>query len=510
MAKRGLKGVPADIIQQGFTHHKAGDFASAEKFYRRALKRDKKNADALYLLGSLYFQTDLLTKSEKTLQMALEVQPGRPEAQYNLARVYIQTQRFADAEPLLMEVLKADPHDFSVLGSLGIVQLNLGNYNGAIDFLERAVEVDPTSTEAWCDLGVACSRGDEDKRAAEAFDRALTVDPEHARARHNRAHLRLQNRNFEVGWLDYEARRSDVQAGFIARPFDFPEWSGEDLAEHTILVWGEQGLGDQILHASMFPDLIEKSKLVIIECEPRLQPLFQRSFPNARVVRATLPPIPEILSLSPSRQCAAGSLGQWLRPNENTFPGRPAFLHSHPERTQDILTSCIKSFGAGIRVGLSWKSSRVDLGVHKSVDPATDWAPIFRGRPGVHFISIQYGDTERERVAVETEHGIPIHEISDVNVTKDIDGLAALISTLDLVITTSSTSAHLAGALGIPTWVLVPRGRGRFWYWFNNDRVSPWYPSLTLYWQETAGDWGAPVQAIADEFTSWYEKKSKP
>lgn len=126
------------------------------------------------------------------------------------------------------------------------------------------------------------------------------------------------------------------------------------------------------------------------------------------------------------------------------------------------------------------------------------------------YVSLQYGDVSADLDAAKTSYGISIHQDLGVDVTNDIDGLAALIASLDLVTTTSNTTAHLAGALGIPTWVLVPRGPARLWYWFDGDKKCLWYPSVSLYWQVNVGDWHDPIARIAADLDAWCNARSTP
>jgi Flp pilus assembly protein TadD len=276
VSKRGSQATSDAAVREGFAPHQASNLKSAERHYRRALKRDKNNADALYLLGSLQVQAGQLKQAETALRKALAVQPNRPEALYNLARVLMDTDRPDQAEPPLVETLVAYPKQPSFLHNLGVVRLTIGNSAGAADALENAVVADPSSVEAWCDLGLAHSQCDDHAAAAEAFDRAFSLVPDHSRSSHNRGHLRLRQLEFSGGWPDYEARRSDPKAGFAPRPFDMPWWSGDEISGQTILVWGEQGLGDEILHAGMVPVLITKADHVVLECEPRRHSLFTR------------------------------------------------------------------------------------------------------------------------------------------------------------------------------------------------------------------------------------------
>ena len=507
MTKRGQQATADSAVREGFALHQAGDLDGAEVCYRRALKRDKHHADALYLLGSVQVQKGQSKRAEKTLRAALSERPNHPETLHNLARVLMDLEQFIEAKPLLEKAITVQPDQPSFLRNLGVVHLTLGDSSVAVDTLEKAVSLDHSSAEAWCDLGLAYSQIDRDEKATVAFEKALALDPNHARARHNRGHVRLRQKEFASGWGDYEARRLDPKAGFEVRPFDLSEWNGEDIADTTLLVWGEQGLGDHILYAGMFEDLTQRTGHVVFECEPRLVPLINRSFPDMTVVPCTNLSDPAIKEASPKLQSPIGSLGRWLRSGADSFPRPTPYLVADEQNVAQVTAALVEQAGNRIRIGVSWKSARAGFGTFKSSDLVADWTPVFDAVPDAVFVSLQYGDVREDLENVERKNGLEIHHNVGVDVSQDLDGLAALISSLDLVVTTSNTTAHLAGALGVPTWVLVPRGPARLWYWFDGETNSPWYPSVTLYWQDEAGQWRDPMNRVAHDLQAWIRNR---
>lgn len=492
----GHKAAGQKALQSGFDLHQAGDLSGAERHYRRALKRDKTNPDALYLLGTVLYQTGELKRAEKALRLALAERSSHAETLYNLARVLMDLDAAEEAETLLVQVLATQPKNVSALRNLGIVRLRLHSPHGARIALQQAVDLEPSSAETWCDLGLAYSQSDEDQESEVAFEKALSLDANHTRARHNLGHLKLRQSRFESGWDDYEARKLDSQAGFQPRPFAYPAWQGEDLTGKTILVCGEQGLGDQILHTSMIPDLIARAGHVVVECESRLSDLFRRSFPTAVIISVADPVSLEVDAAKPNYQIAMGSLGRWLRQDRSVFSDDPSYLVCDSE----VISA--QSEKVKPRIGVSWKSARVDFGGPKSTELEADWKPVFDVLPGADFQSVQYGDVRSDLKAAQDACGVVITADHGVDVTNDIDGLATFLRSLDLLITTSNTTAHLAGALGVPVWCMVPRGPGRLWYWFDGERSSPWYPSMTLYWQKSAGIWDDVFAQVASDLSS--------
>jgi hypothetical protein len=259
------------------------------------------------------------------------------------------------------------------------------------------------------------------------------------------------------------------------------------------LIWGEQGLGDEILYASMVPELTELAQSVVLEVEPRLVKLFSRSFAGVSVVGHSHEPYRGPFA---AQEPIAG-LGKYFRSDWQCFPAREhGYLVADNDRAADLR----RRLRADIVVGLSWGSQNPKFGKAKSA-PLQDFAPVLRW-PCCRFVDLQYGDTAGERATVERETGVHIEHLDDIDNTRDIDGLAALISACDLVVTVSNVTAHLAGALGKPTWVLVPSGNARLWYWFKEGEHSPWYPRVRLRRQSLGQSWAELISSIANEISA--------
>jgi hypothetical protein len=231
---------------------------------------------------------------------------------------------------------------------------------------------------------------------------------------------------------------------------------------------------------------------VRFEAAPRLVPLFARSFPDVDVV----PVRPDLSSESIAAHVALASLGRHVRPDWSSFKRPPpTYLKADPDRTA-ALRSRLREQGQCV-VGLSWASSNSKVGAAKTAS-LLDFETVLR-IPRCRFIDLQYGNTQAERDVVASEFGINVERLKDVDNFNDIDGLAALISACDIVVTISNTTAHLAGALGKRTWVFLPSGRGRFWYWFRDREDSPWYPAVRLKRQMQNQSWSELISLAVSE-----------
>jgi ADP-heptose:LPS heptosyltransferase len=247
----------------------------------------------------------------------------------------------------------------------------------------------------------------------------------------------------------------------------------------------------------MIPELATRADAVVVEVEPRLVPLFARSFADVRTV--ALGPEPRLYAGRIDAQESLSDVGRHLRTGWQSFPRHSqGYLKADAQRTLSLRERF--SHDARALIGLSWISFNKVYGRSKSAR-LRDFEALL-SLPNCRFVDLQYGDTRDEREAIERELGVRVERLPDIDNTQDIDGLAALITACDAVVTVSNTTAHLAGALGRPTWVMVPHGHARFWYWFRDDADSPWYPRVHLKRQARGQSWADLIAAMAPEIAA--------
>ncbi len=358
---------------------------------------------------------------------------------------------------------------------------------------EQAIAQAPNVAGALYSFARALNRHGDNDAAEEFYRRALVLDPDHPETHLNLGLCLLLRGAFAEGWREWDWRHRLEDSP--PRRFTGRDWRGENLAGKRLLVSAEQAVGDQILHASMIPDLTGLGGSIVVECERRLVPLFKRSFSGVEVVAQQDPPA---IPVAYDYELPIASLGAYLRPDFPSFADkRSPYLQADAGRAA-ALRARYAQFGDGKLIGISWRSQRPELGGAKST-ALMDWAPILRA-PGCVFIDLQYGDTTQERAVVQRELGVTIHRDDRIDQMQDLDAFAAQVAALDRVISVSNTAVHVAGALGVAGWVLVPRGKGLHWYWFNGRPDSPFYPSLRLFRQQTRGDWAGVIAQVAAQF----------
>jgi ADP-heptose:LPS heptosyltransferase len=307
--------------------------------------------------------------------------------------------------------------------------------------------------------------------AMAAFRRAIALSPKFEAAHNNLGAALLTTEHWSEGWSEFEWRWRLGDNPALRTRHRLPLWQGDDLNGRRILLWGEQGIGDVVLFASMLPDLLATGAQVSLEIEPRLIPLFRRSFPQIQLFAWDTVPADAAFDV----QANIGRLGLFLRTSADRFAGAKPYLIPDPARVADFKTR-YAALGSGPRIGISWRSA--SQAYRRKSLQLEDFAPLFAAFPGATFISLQYGDTAADIARAEQICATRIHRDSSFDNWTDLDGLVAQIAALDAIVTVSNLNAHLAGATGIPTHVLVTQNT--LWYWPHEKPASAWYPSLRL------------------------------
>jgi len=288
------------------------------------------------------------------------------------------------------------------------------------------------------------------------------------------------------GWHNYESRWK-THGHKPMRPYPYPRWKGNKLASGHLLLWGEQGIGDEIMFAGLIPELLAAENRIILDCEPRLLPLFRRSFPGVHVVTGfdeTRPPDPQIAAHLPT-----GSLPRFFRTSELAFASTTS-PYLMPDRTRRNQFRSRYAWEKKV-VGIAWYTKNAKTGRSRSLQ-LSQFSPLLQ-RNDIFWVSLQYGDhaaLEQQASAAQ----VPLFIDREVDQFQDLDLFAAQVAAMDLVITIDNSTAHLAGALGVPVWLLLPFDRD--WRWLQARSDSPWYPTLRLFRQPRLGDWQSVISDV--------------
>ena len=494
-------------LQSTAVKHRAGGLRSAEKIYRRVLEVDSENANALHLLGLALHQRGENTEAAELIQRAIIIKPKQAVYAYNLGKVRAAQEHWSEAADANRAAIALNSTYPAAHCNLGLTLLWQGRPSAAEKSLREAIESDPDSAPSWSGLGLALQHQGRNAEAETAWQKAIALQPDFAEAHYNLATLRLAGMDFTQGWPGFAWRAKADPLSFDAQaggeyPFSPPRWHGESLAGKTILLWGEQGLGDQILFAGLIPEIVEQGVKIYLECEPRLTPLFRRSFPAVNIVSRDRPVSSVLAEADIDLQCPLGDLGRFFRSDASAFLQHKGYLQVDAVRTAALKARYLERGPGTPIVGISWRSPRKRFGALKSTDLTEDWGPVL-ATPGVTFVCLQYGAVEEALARAVARHGVTVCLDTEIDASNDIDALSAQIAAMDLVISVSNTTVHLAGALDVPVWTLTPFGAGRLWYWFDGLTQSPWYPSMRLYQQAAPGDWESVIGPVAKDLSGW-------
>jgi hypothetical protein len=368
---------------------------------------------------------------------------------------------------------------------------------------ERALALKPNYAKAHYNLGCALRALGKVDEALVRYRTALALQPNHVQAGFRESLAQLLRGDFTPGWHNYERRWQckSTDHGTTMRAYPQPLWTGGKLASGRLLIWGEQGVGDEIMFAGLIPDVIRTGNRCILDCDARLKPLFARSFPLIDVVSGYHPgndpgDNPE-LDIAAHLPC--GSLPRLFRANHAAFAATtPPYLIADPVQRERFRARYADADRRRL-VGLAWYTNNRKTGHFRSVDLSL-FAPLF-ARPDIRWVSLQYGDHD-ELQSQAAVAGAPILIDRSVDQLANIDVFASQIAALDMVVTIDNSTAHLAGALGLPTCVLLPFAPD--WRWLQAREDSPWYPTLRLFRQPKRGDWQSVVQRVQSALHNRY------
>ncbi len=477
-----------------------GRLDEALEIATRGVNVDPGAAKAHNNLGVVQHERFDLMPAFQSFKKATELDPEYADAFNNLGSVFRDENRFDGAIACYRKAIAIDPGHGNAFNNLGSILQRQGNYPEAEACFSKALAINPAFPPALSNMGTIRHRMNRQTEALALFHRALEIDPEFADAHFNISEvLLLSGRNLEDGWREHRWRWRKREFLNQWRDFGVPMWNGEDPVGKTIAVWGEQGIGEEIMYAGMVPDLTAAGADVVLECEPRLVPLFERSFAGVSCQARTLDPPCHDGRLD--YHIATGDLGLIYRRRLEDFPDRPAYMRADPAR-RDRLRARYERGSAPI-IGVSWFSSNPEIGWEKSVD-LEDWRPLLEV-PDLRFVDLQYGDTQAKREAFEAATGIEIFHDDEVDQLADLDAFAAQVAAMDLVVSISNTTVHMAGALGVPCWVLL--SEVPLWRWFQDRDDSPWYRSLRLFRQREAGNWAEIVAEAATALGTWSRER---
>src|ERR1700728_186919 len=492
----------------GTVLHSQGRLEEAGAAYTRAIALQPRLAEAHYNLGNILAQApndDRLDEAVACYERALALQAGLAEAHYNLGNALQAQNKLEAAITCYQRALSLQPGKIEALHNLGNALQSQDKLHEAMMYFERVLALQPGYARAHYSLGCAFhALGNLDRELA-CYRIAQDLDPGFAQAGFSESLAQLLRGNFATGWRNFELRWQirNQDHDTPMRSYPQPLWKGEKLSSGRVLIWGEQVIGDEIMVAGLIHDALRTGTACVLDCDQRLKPLFTRSFPEVEVIsnydpRHNLKNASETNSeFAISAHLPSGSLPGLFRKTTAAFAAAvSSYLVADPSMRGQFRSRDAHPAGT-LLIGLTWHTNNRKTGRQRSIDLSL-LAPLFE-RSDIRWVSLQYGDhgVLRNQAA---EANAPILIDPLVNQFSDIDLFAAQVAAMDLVITIDNSTAHMAGALCAPTWVLLPFVPA--WRWLLSRPDSRWYPTLRLSRQPRRGDWQSVVQTVSSALSA--------
>lgn len=407
----------------------------------------------------------------------------------------LRAGRVAEEIARLRRALLIEPEQARYWHFLSLAHSGQANFALERKMLRRALTLTPRNAHMLTSLGLSRQRERDIAGAHAAFDQAIEHSPNFAAARYHRSLIELEAGHLSRGWTDYEYRFSLDHVPGTWRDFSFPVWNGRDSLDGKLLVWGEQSVSMQILFSSVLSE-IDAPHGFIMECDPRIAPLIARAHPRAEVVARTDPPDPRLSADDIAAHIPLGRLCGFKRPKFVEFTQKAGYLACDAERAIDLMLDL--AVPGNRTIGLLWRLPGQPPG----------GLTLDRLRPVLEIPNTTWISLEGPAAMPEIDHfgasiGIEIRGDHGIDPDRDMDGLAALISACDLVISIDHPVAHLAGALGRATWTLLPDRIHARWYWFSHHRLNPpvfsrWYSGTRLIWRHDEEAASAYITRLAE------------
>ncbi len=439
--------------------------------YEQSLQMLPDQADVLMNLGVVHAELNRPEEALKWYDAALRIRPDYEAAHFNRGNALSDARRYPESLAAYDEAVRCDPKFAEAWNNRGLVLMRLGRAIDAAVSYRKALDIKPSYPEAMNNLGLALQMLGYVEDAIDLYTASIQLLPDHVNAHVNLAQARLLKGDFRRGWPEYEWRRKLPHIALPPR--DIPEWDGSPLRNRTILLRAEQGLGDTIQFLRYLPKVEEAGGRVVLECPARLHLLCRESYNGVlRLIE------PGADAQGCDLQVPLLSLPGIFKTEFRTIPAPKSYLKADAKRVRKWKTKLPKG---KLRVGICWQGNPLFPDDAFRSFPLAVMAPLAEVE-GIELISLQRGN------GADQTSDFPVHRLPD---NFDEEGAfvdtAAVMASVDLVVTSDTAIAHLAGALGRPVWVAL--GLSSEWRWFRDRDDSPWYPTARLFRQSAVGDW---------------------
>ncbi|WP_372707099.1 tetratricopeptide repeat protein [Brevundimonas sp.] len=528
------------------------DYLSAAQCALDALQVDETNGLAWHILAIARDKAGDAAQAIAAYEAALKLLPDESAIAADLGRLAQRLGYLEIADKLFLKHLAKHPGNLESTNNLACVQRDQGRYGDAIETLKALLALTPDEPMLWNTLGSVLSDRGDMVQSLVFFDEALRLDSGFSKALYNRANVRMALGEVHESLIDIDAAMSQVDepieietmrmaksmtqmfVGQLEDGFENYEArlsphlensvrfvtdclrleQGAELAGRHLLVIGEQGLGDEVLFANVLPDLIAAlgpDGYMTLAVEHRLVPLMRRSFPGATVVPHRTARIEGRLTRVADRPEGAPPPDAWtpiaslfrrFRRTPDAFPATGCYLGPDPDRVAHWRGELALA-GAGPKIGVVWKSLRLEGMRLRYFAPFDLWRPVLT-TPGAVFVNLQYGDVAAE-IETAKANGISLWTPPGIDLKDDLDDLAALTCALDLMVGPPNATVNIGAACGVPWWAFSTPDD---WQRFGTDRF-PCYPSTRIFPIEGFGEWEGAMARVGAALDGWVTERAR-
>jgi len=503
--KKVIKNLPNNSKANellGYIYGNQGNLDLSFQFLKIASEQDDCTAEALYYYGSYQLKRHQYEQAIGTYKKSIEKAGVFFEALHDLGTAYGYLGKTQESLSHYEACLNLNNNSYELYFNIGKCLDDLRRYDEALKNYDQAITIKPDYAEAWSNKGAVLNDLKRYDEALTHYEQAIKITPSYSEALFNKAILNLYLKRFKEGWLCYEARLDCKNLVSFEYPLSIniiPVWDGIQVCKHLLVV-AEQGIGDEIFYISALNQLQSMIQNISVVADKRLLQIFSRSFPAITFLEKNSTLDNDLYDA----QIPIGSLMGILNITPSKDQGlRAPYLIDDSELSFNLRNS--RNFKGKFTCGISWKSFNKKIGDQKSIH-----LPDLKGILEVDncdFINLQYGDVFEDIKITQEATGVQLKEIDGIDIFSNIDGLLSIINSCDVVVTTSNITAHLAGAIGKKTLLLLPYSKGRTWYW-HEEEVSMWYPSIKQFFQSSDLTWDDAINNIARELRDEIERKN--
>ncbi len=489
---------------------KLNDILNAIAYLNWGHNEHPEDIQTLLLLGKCFHSLGRKAESTRYFEMAYLINTKNADAGQAYADTLVENNEPLRAIPIYQSILEMIPEKDKTLDKIGKCLNEVRQYQKAKSTLLEAIEVNPSNYSAHYHLGNTFASLGKHKDAATQFEKSIQLMPELPEAQYNLGLANLALGNYKKGYELYSWRWSINQYKKDLLPFPYPVWDGAYKAKLKLLIWDEQGIGDSIFFSQALQEIVKTEMNLTLLCENRLIPIIKRSFPSICVY-----PKPKKIDPSmfpPNQYDAQIPIGDLIYYTSNYLTEKrpePYFIPNN-----EISHQIKKNYPHQTKIGISWHTKATLNGDLRSI-PLSLWSPVFKAFPEICWVNLQYGHHDAEWSECVSKNSLNHVNDKSIDPLKDMEKFASQMDALDAIISIDNSTAHLAGALGKPSWLLLPTVHD--WRWPKDGKSCPWYHQMKILRKEeqdsnaknVSSDWNSVFTKLIEELSAFLNLENK-